>query len=124
METATMPAAPVLGEPDGRPTLRLEKTHLAALGLDALAAGSKVMFMGCGVVVRSVTHDPDGDGHIEHAHVELVIEEFAAEAEEVEDKRTAFERRDESAARMYAKPHAGTGIAAPEFGVFNTRYGK
>jgi hypothetical protein len=54
----------------------------------------------------------------------LRLTELAIDQPEVEDTRTAFERRDQSAARMYAKPHAPSGISAPEFGVFNTRYGK
>jgi hypothetical protein len=32
--------------------------------------------------------------------------------------------RDQSAAWLYAKPHAPSGIAAPEFGLLNTRYCK
>ncbi len=119
-----MPDTRMMGAPDGRPTLRLNKAHLEALGLDVLPAGTKVLFLGCGVITRSSSHDPDGDGHVEDASVDLVIEELGAEAEEAEDTRTAFERRDQSAARLYAKPHAPSGIAAPEFGVFNTRVGK
>lgn len=124
-----MPAAPVEGAPhlmvpDGRPVLRLEKAHLEALGLDALAAGTEVAFIGVGRITRSTTADTDADGHTDHACVELTIEELGVEADEPEDKRSAFEKRDESAARLYAKPHTPSGSTAPEFGVFNTRYGK
>jgi hypothetical protein len=79
---------------------------------------------GCGVITRSTTGDPDADGAAEHGHVELVIEELGAEAEEAEDTRTAFERRDQSAARLYATPHAPSNVVNEEYGVLQTRYGK
>jgi hypothetical protein len=64
------------------------------------------------------------DFPIEHAHVELVIEELTAEAEEVEDTRSAFERRDESASRLYQSPHSTSEATVLEDGVFNARVGR
>ena len=79
---AKMPDTHMMGAPDGRPTLRLDKAYVEALGLDVLPAGTKVLFLGCGVITRSSTHDPDGDGHVEDASVDLVIEGLGAESEE------------------------------------------
>src|ERR1700733_5925529 len=59
------------------------------------------------------------DFPIEHAHVELVIEELTAEAEEVEDTRSAFERRDERASRLYQSPRSPSEATVLGDGVFN-----
>jgi hypothetical protein len=51
------------------------------------------------------------------------LTELAIDQPEIADTRNAVDRREHSAARLYSKPRAPTGITAEEFGVFNTRYG-
>jgi hypothetical protein len=106
-------------------TLVLDREKLEALGFaQPPAAGCELYLGAVAVVVHSSTEDSDADGNIDRVKVVLRLTELVFDQPQAEDTRTAFERRDQSAARLYAKPHAPSGIAHLEAGVFNTRYGK
>ena len=87
------------------------------------AAGTELYLGAVAVVVHSSTTDDDADGKVDRVKVVLRLTELAIDEPEAEPPGP-FERREASAARLYARPCAETGIAAPEWGVLNSRYGK